>query len=183
MFQLFIGDSHSVRFHKFLKTRGHKDVDIFAAKGGLTVEEGRQLIKSFPLNNKRNSTVFLSLGSNDILKQTYDPNVTHGQFKSVVRLIKQRIAPEQLFIFKVPLFPRIRGNQVAINNVHKLNAYISTFNAERIHTVNIPGITDRVTPVLFQPYFYNGKPDLIHLNELGYKKVVQAIKQYHYNSF
>lgn len=62
MLQLLIGDSHSVRFHNFVKTQSYKDVDTFAAKVGPTVEEGGQLIKSIQLNDIQTSTVFLSLG-------------------------------------------------------------------------------------------------------------------------
>lgn len=58
MLQLLIGDSHSVRFHNFVKTQSYRDVDTFATKVGPTVEEGRQLINSIQLNNNHTSTVF-----------------------------------------------------------------------------------------------------------------------------
>lgn len=110
MLQLLIGDSHSVRFHNFVKTQSYKDVDT-VAKVGPTVEEGRQLIKFIQLNDNQTSTVFLSLGSNDISKEIYDPNVTHRLFKSVLHLVKQRLNPEHLFIFKIPLFPTSKLNK------------------------------------------------------------------------
>lgn len=69
MLQLLIGDSHSLRFHNFVKIQSYKDVDTFAAKVGSTVEEGRQLIKFIKLNDYQTSTVFLSPRSNDISKK------------------------------------------------------------------------------------------------------------------
>lgn len=111
MLQLLIGDSHSVRFHNFVKTQSYKDVDTFAAKIGPAVEEGRQFIKSIQLNDSQTSTVFLSLGSNNISKEIYEPNVTHRPLKSVLHLVKQRLNPEDLFIFKIPLFPTSKLNK------------------------------------------------------------------------
>lgn len=118
MLQLLIGDSHSVRFHNFVKTQSYKDVDTFAAKVGPTVEEGRQLIKFIQLNDNQTSTFFLSLGSKYISKEIYSPNVTHRQFKSLLHLVKQCLNPEHLFIFKIPLFPTSK-NWIHLSNRQK----------------------------------------------------------------
>lgn len=175
MIQLLLGDSHAVRFQNFLESQNHSAAQILAAKGGITVEEGLHLIKSLNFPNDQAGTVFLSLGSNDILKHKYDPVVTHKVFRSVIRLIKYKIKPKHIYIFKIPLFPRMRHNDAMIRNINNFNSYMSTFNSDHIQSLNIQGITDRVTPKFFQQYYFNGKPDLIHLNDLGYTKVVQAI--------
>jgi lysophospholipase L1-like esterase len=174
---LFVaGDSHAVRINAFLA--GHHSIQssILAAKGGYNIEQCRQLLNTVgPTQNTYPIQIFLSIGSNEFLKGTYKPDITHKQFKSLIREINNKFTPKHLYICKIPLFPRFQHNTAMMQDINNFNAYISTFNTEKIITLNLPGITDNTDRRLFQPKFYNGKDDWIHLNNLEQERILTAI--------
>jgi lysophospholipase L1-like esterase len=176
MHLLIAGDSHAVRFNTFLS--GHHSIQshVLAAKGGYNIEQCRQLLNTVgPTHTTYPIQIFLSVGSNEFLKGNYKTEVTHRQFKTLIREINGKFKPEHLYICKIPLFPKFQHDTAMMQDINNFNAYISTFNTGKIITLNLPGITTHTDRRLFQPKFYSGKADWIHLNNLGQERILTAI--------
>lgn len=166
---ILLGDSHSVRYNNFI---GNQQLQLSVsnlAKGGATIEDCRKALQNNTSQFKQlGKIVFLSVGSNNILKGQYDPTESHKQFKALLQLIQRKIKPDCIFIMKIPLFYRHKNNLAILSKVHAFNSYLASFCSDKVRTLNIPGVTDVVSNHSFQPVFRNGRQDLIHLSDLGY---------------
>lgn len=181
------GDSHAVRFYNFLRKKPNEqlglDCKLLCAKGGIDIPVFKGMIKQSETCVGEHAVLFVSIGTNDILSGKLTEN-SFSQFRSILALLQRKYNPSKIFILKIPLFPRLKNDFIKVNQIHKLNIFMSSCSTERVQTLSVPFVTGPNTGNLplvvgdrkyFQRYYFDGRIDLIHLNDLGYSAVLSFV--------
>lgn len=172
------GDSQGIRFHSYINSLGKSSpirLGSVTAKSGINVSQLKAMIKKDRPHLQPGSVTLILIGTNDVKDKNRDFLQIKKDFLALVAYFKNN-APNQAFILTtLPPFPRYQNNRMVMDKVRKFNRLIYSIQEPNIKHIgwNLGQDTS--------PYFqenYNNNPrrvDKIHLNDLGFKVLLQEI--------
>lgn len=169
------GDSFARRLATYIDSKvGSIDLKCSNAVSlsGSTVREFKVFLKANPLMVFPGVTMVLCLGVNDILRNTPMRTLKEG-FLAILRLFRRRYPTVSVYVLAIPLLPRLLRNQVAIEATIKFNKFLLTLQTSSTRVVDLSVLNGRKK--YFEAVYRDGRPDLIHLNDLGHSLLVRKL--------
>lgn len=171
-----IGDSQVVRFMNYLRYDCKVKSIHSVGLSGATVGGVKKFLKANRSVLPLEGTICVFCGTNDVLRAS-DMQVFRNDYRSLIKLIRNVFRPKLLVLVSVPPLIRIRKDQARSALLQGYNEYIASF-ARRDCKVLRWVISGQDAESIFQYRYRNtGRPDLIHLNKLGFRMLADTIQE------
>lgn len=166
-----MGDSLTRRLTRTIRSAGC-NIAIARSVGvsGAKVRDIKALVKRNQLDLHPRLRLIVWLGTNDIFSKTPLP-VLLSQYKSLLRQIRKRWPGIRLTLLGLPYFPRARADPVARETIRRFNIFLHSLSSPTSRVIFLAD-TLAATRLYHRTYPRTGRPDGIHLNEVGNKRLI-----------
>lgn len=174
-----IGDSQFLRYKNFLMGNNQnlrQGITVIGSLciSGITTCQLKKQLKTATTPLPSHSTIVVSIGTNDIVRQTSLANLKK-QFLSLIRFLRRNFTPQLILILTIPQFPRFLHKGTTVEQIDQVNKYLATLKTNDLRILELPTLTQNST-FLFEKYYYpSGRPDGIHLNKNAFKQLSKII--------